>query len=392
MKRSEWMNELERNLYVLGREERETALSYYAELINDKLESGQRESDILAGFGDPKYIAREIIANSENAERRTGAARDMSGSRVRESVIKDRVFEDDDYFTPPPRQNDAVASEPVAPPLKKRKHNVFVRVILPILGALLGAYLLYSAVVTIVDVSTKESKFYESDAAFVGMLLDIGASDVTVKTGEKYTVTYTTSAIRRVSVEEVGGKLNISEKRSLWNSWANFGHEMTITVPEGCDEFDLSLSAGSLRAENIAGTHAKITVSAGQIDLNNCYFARSDIKCSAGGIEIKNSSLGDTTVNVSAGSVTLADVKATTANATVSAGDLELERFDVQSTFEAHVSAGGISGSLAGKSEDYSVSVNVTAGSCNLQSVIRDVDKKLLLSVSAGSIDLDFAG
>lgn len=388
MKRTEWMNELERNLYVLGRSERENALSYYAELINDKLESGMRESDVLAGIGDPQTVALEIIANSESAERRSSDYRPHSGGRARENVIKEPVF-DDDYFTqrnPPPVGANAAAA---ATPLKKRKKNVFVRIILPILGALLGAYVIYAGVVTIVDVSTKKEMTYEGDKAFIGLLLDIGSSDVEIVTGDKYSVTYTTSAIRRVQVDDSGDKLKIYDDNWL-HSWAQIGDKMKITVPATLDVLDLTVSAGSLRVEEIECARAELEVSAGDVRLVNCDFAKSEINCSAGGIRIEDSTLGDTTIEMSAGSVRLEDVKVTSARATVSAGDLRLENLSVDSLLDVDVSAGSVKGRLVGKEKDFSVQVSVSAGSCNLQSAIRDADKRITVDVSAGSINLEF--
>lgn len=390
MKRNEWMNELERNLYVLGRDERDNALSYYAELINDKLESGMRESDILASIGDPQAVALEIIANSENADRRGGERRPFAGGRARESVIKEPVFEDD-YFAP--RGAKAAcgnAAAAAAPPLKKRKKNVFVRIILPILGALLGAYLLYAGTVTIIDVATRETEFFETDAAYVGMLLDIGSSDVEVKTGDKYTVSYTTSAIRRVTVEESADKLKIYDDNWLF-SWAQFGSKMTVTVPSSCDALDLTVSAGSLRAEGLTSSRADLVVSSGEVTLENCEFSKSQIECSAGGVKIVGGKLGETTVKMSAGSVRLENVAATSVQAHVSAGDLRFERLDVLSYLDAGVSAGSIKGSLVGKESDFSVDAEVSAGSCNLKTTIRDsATKRLKFDVSAGSINIDF--
>ena len=54
MTRSEWMKELSGYLSALGDDERERAMSYYAELYNDKRDNGMPEREILRGFGSPR--------------------------------------------------------------------------------------------------------------------------------------------------------------------------------------------------------------------------------------------------------------------------------------------------------------------------------------------------
>lgn len=385
MKRSEWMNELERNLMTLDDNERETAMSYYAELFNDKRDSGMRESEILAGFGDPREVARWIISDSVNAEHRSAYSRRDNTARA--SVI------DDDYFSPPPRRATAAVDndyEPPAPPLKKRKRHIFTHIILPVIGAIIGVGLLFSLIVTIIDVSTKEDKFYEGNVELVELLLDIGSSNVEVRKGDKFTVTYTTSAIRQIDVREDGAKLRIDDDQSLFWSWAQYDAKMVVTVPEACNKMDLLLSAGRIEATSINCAEINVQVSAGEVVLSDCSSALSEIKVSAGEARVENSSTDQLAIDVSAGSLNLDNVSANTVHAKVSAGDFRLNRLDVQTSLFADVSAGSVKGSLIGKEDDFSVTVDVSAGSCNLKNAYREVSKTLNIDVSAGSVDLNF--
>ena len=60
MNKKEFMGSLEKHLKYLPKEDREDALNYYSELIED---SGfSEEDDISAKLGDPKKIAKNIIA------------------------------------------------------------------------------------------------------------------------------------------------------------------------------------------------------------------------------------------------------------------------------------------------------------------------------------------
>ena len=63
MTRSEWMKELSGYLSALGDDERERAMSYYAELYNDKRDNGMPEREILRGFGSPREAADMILSH-----------------------------------------------------------------------------------------------------------------------------------------------------------------------------------------------------------------------------------------------------------------------------------------------------------------------------------------
>ena len=65
MKKQEFLNELAAALHNLPREERYRTLSYYDELIDDRIEDGQNEEEAVSGLGDPESVAREIMGEEE---------------------------------------------------------------------------------------------------------------------------------------------------------------------------------------------------------------------------------------------------------------------------------------------------------------------------------------
>lgn len=65
MKKQEFLNELAAALHNLPREERYRTLSYYDELIDDRMEDGQNEEEAVSGLGDPESVAREILGEEE---------------------------------------------------------------------------------------------------------------------------------------------------------------------------------------------------------------------------------------------------------------------------------------------------------------------------------------
>ena len=79
MTKKQWFKRLRRALSALSKEERETAAQYYAELFDDKKESGETEEDILAQFGLPESAAAGILSEREHSP---AAPRPSAGGTV----------------------------------------------------------------------------------------------------------------------------------------------------------------------------------------------------------------------------------------------------------------------------------------------------------------------
>lgn len=65
MNKQEFLAALARELEPLPREERERTLTYYGELIDDRLEDGQDEGEVIQSLGDPKAVAEELLGEEE---------------------------------------------------------------------------------------------------------------------------------------------------------------------------------------------------------------------------------------------------------------------------------------------------------------------------------------
>ncbi len=74
MTKQVFLNELSAALHTLSRDERYRTLSYYDELIDDRMEDGQSEEDAVSSLGNPTEVAREILGEEE-APGSTGAGR-----------------------------------------------------------------------------------------------------------------------------------------------------------------------------------------------------------------------------------------------------------------------------------------------------------------------------
>lgn len=65
MNKQEFLAALARELDSLPREERERTLTYYGELIDDRLEDGQDEGEVIQSLGAPKAVAEELLGEEE---------------------------------------------------------------------------------------------------------------------------------------------------------------------------------------------------------------------------------------------------------------------------------------------------------------------------------------
>ena len=61
MTRNKYLKELRSFLGKLPKEDRKRILEFYNELIDDKLEAGQSEEEILGEFGSPEELAKQIF-------------------------------------------------------------------------------------------------------------------------------------------------------------------------------------------------------------------------------------------------------------------------------------------------------------------------------------------
>jgi len=63
MKREEFFTQLRREISNLPYEEVEKTITYYEEIISDRMEEGASEDDAVSSLGSPQTIARDLQAN-----------------------------------------------------------------------------------------------------------------------------------------------------------------------------------------------------------------------------------------------------------------------------------------------------------------------------------------
>lgn len=61
MNKTEFLAELRAHLSGLPEADREQAVAYYAEIIEDRTEDGAKEEEVIAALGSPEEIAKQVI-------------------------------------------------------------------------------------------------------------------------------------------------------------------------------------------------------------------------------------------------------------------------------------------------------------------------------------------
>ena len=64
MKKDEFIAGLRKNLSGLPKDEREDRVSFYSEMIDDKLADGYPEEEVIEDLGTPEEVAKEIIGDT----------------------------------------------------------------------------------------------------------------------------------------------------------------------------------------------------------------------------------------------------------------------------------------------------------------------------------------
>lgn len=379
MTRREWMKEFGKYIGGLNADERDRAMSFYAELYNDKYDSGMREADIVKSFGDPREAACEVMrdAGKDPGEYLNVTHHEGNTAKPSPRFVADDYNERCDYVD--------------GKPLKARRRSVLLKVLSIILCIVVGIGIFY-AVIAIINSATKTSHVWEPTLdSFAKFDLDLSAADVVVQRGDSWKIEYETTAFNDFEItERTESGMNVLDLGQ--HSMPVFGMggvKVTVYVP-AVDELSVDMSAGNMIIDSVDADVMKIDHSAGDIVVKNGSIELLDVGNSAGGVSIENVTTRTLSVDLSAGGVSLENVSAENSTFDVSAGGVNFNRFEVLSSMNVMLSAGSISGTLVGKEENYSVAVNLSAGSTNLVSAVRNTGKSITASLSAGSIEITF--
>lgn len=192
------------------------------------------------------------------------------------------------------------------------------------------------------------------------------------------------------------GLLKIHTAEKKWheiNYWFEDAPSIEVTLPVQSDLaiVDLVLNAGTVEfGDGDWGATVCVEVNAGAVSLGDVSMRDLRLQVNAGALNAGKIQSQKVTCDLNAGAFSVKEITCSAFECDVSAGAAEVKKLD-SSTVKLDVSAGSATLGLVGAQSDYRVSVDKSAGSCNVSSQMNaSATRTLTVDISAGSVDVTF--
>lgn len=340
MNKNDYLNKLKRALSNVSASERERTLLYYGELIDDRIEEGVPEEQVISELEQPQEVVSRLMS---------------------EGVI---------HRQPKRTNGELIAAVSIG--------------VLLLIAAILVPILSFSGkdrssdpdVVIAADgeVSTV-TREYPAGTEFEFELI---SSDLTLQPSEddSYHLYYRTSDRTRLSLKEGSGSVRLKEESIRGNifslRWGSEGTLITLQVPE----------------KEIANLYCS-TVS-GDVEIQKARLDGTSITTVSGRVKLASvSSEKRLSVTTTSGNVDMRSCDFPSVSVVTVSGNLELKNtgFD---TLDFETVSGDLEGELMGKPEDYRMDFSTVSGSNSLRGLTGSGEKEIRFNSVSGDVDLDF--
>lgn len=219
-----------------------------------------------------------------------------------------------------------------------------------------------------------ETYLSEGQVGVVELNVDAGKLNCSFYDGDQVEITYPVSEDFGYRVTEADGKITLSPQKQrywFWLGWFELP-EITVKIPQtSVPDLKIDLSAGKVVVGDGTFQDVTIKISAGTLNVGEIACATFDCSLSAGNATVGGMVCDRADIDLSAGSFTAKSICCPLIGLDLSAGNAKLN--------------------VVGSEEDYNVSVDKSAGSCNLSSrTASGSDKKLTVNLSAGDVNVQF--
>ena len=195
--------------------------------------------------------------------------------------------------------------------------------------------------------------------------------------GNKVVVDYPVSDRYVMRIEKSAGVLTLNGLNK--RHWYNFSF-LPPTLPETIVKIPQS-----------AVIKLDVKVNAGSVTLAEGKYAETSVKINAGSIHALGINCPSFGCEVNAGSIHVRALESQSLDCKVNAGSFNAEQI-LCPQIRLKVNAGSANLKLLGEKEEYTISVDKSAGSCNVTAQTGTDDKKKInINVSAGSCNLSFS-
>ncbi|MDE6676509.1 MAG: DUF4097 domain-containing protein [Clostridia bacterium] len=192
--------------------------------------------------------------------------------------------------------------------------------------------------------------------------------------GDKVEISYPVASGYKTEISEKDGKLSFEGNKHRWYTftWGVTIPQTVIKIPrDKIKDVEIEVNAGTVSLAEGAFENVKIKVNAGTVTTG----------------EITNCNRFE--LNMNAGAVNVASVQCSEFSLKLNAGAAKIQRVDSAES-EIKVNAGSANLKFAGAIDDYSATVNKSAGSCDGLYNRTGGDKNITVKVNAGSVNVSF--
>lgn len=368
MNRETFLWRLMEGLKALDEDERAQVTEYYQELLMDGVENGKTEEEVVAGFGDPAEVARQILT-----ERGTLMEKEAQFEQEREEHERRRQ-----EYEQQRREHEQRRQEYEQ---RRQEHEQRRREYEQRASGQPREYCARGPVETVlVQVRDRRVEVRESEDGVVR-------------------VWFAPQEGERVEVREANGAFQFVQKASFFNVHGLFfclngGQQATVEVPRGfTGTVCVQTTNGRMEAKGLTVPGRLQLVSTNsRIAVSDCALGRLSGKTTNGRVVLEDLT-GDACEAATSNGRAEAKNCILTEHLWLesSNGAIHIERVDAQD-ISLHTSNGSIKGTVAGARENYSAVGKTTNGHCNLHGSGQTGEKKLRAITTNGGIHIEFEG
>ena len=206
--------------------------------------------------------------------------------------------------------------------------------------------------------------------------------DVTIRVPEKL--------LDSVFVETDMGTVDLSDLQAGSVTVQGDMGDVTLDNVSASESMTVTQSMGRVTMENCQGGTLLLENDMGDTDVASGRFTEGQITSSSGSVEVADSDFTALTVDNDMGNVNLTSTQVSGATScTVNMGNIDLDAFaspDITLTADS----GNVTGTLAGRQEDYQITVDTDMGNSTLKDQLGDGPNVLRVTTDMGNIELSF--
>lgn len=209
-----------------------------------------------------------------------------------------------------------------------------------------------------------------------------GDWDVTIRVPEKL--------LDSVFVETSMGDVDLSDLEAGSVTVQGDMGGVTLDSVSASESMTVTQSLGRVTLENCQGGTLLLENDMGDMELSSGRFTEGQITSSSGSVGVADSDFTALTVDNDMGNVNLITTQVSgAASCTVNMGNIDLDAFtspDITLTADS----GNVTGTLAGRQEDYQITVDTDMGNSTLKDQLGDGPNILRVTTDMGNIELAF--